>query len=241
MTHYDFFPNELGQLEMPSILTESPELSSVYDPSNEGSKVPESDEFLPETVSNAIRLGDPSAEGLLYARYHKQLVLILGGRGVPVDKRDDIAHEAYIVTLQRLRDGELEQPELVGRFLKRTAINIWLNEIRKSIRHGDAPLDSTDDDTISTAEDGQNHAESVELGDVVRAIVAELSQERDRLVLLLSYVYDWDKKSVCDYIDIEGRVYDNIRSRALKRCREVIARNPRLRLAAADLSEVSNA
>jgi len=192
-----------------------------------------------DSLAEAILRGDTNAEGLLYARYHRQLVLILKRRGVPPGQCDDIAHEAYIVTLQRLRDGELKQPELLGRYLKRTAINTWLNELRKHLRHGDTPLDAVGEDAIRAPEDGQSSAETIELASIVKAIVAELSQERDRLVLLLTYIHDWDKQSVCDYVGLESRTYDSIRSRALKRCREVLARNPDLRRSVADISEAS--
>ena len=183
-----------------------------------------------DALASSILQGDPNAEGLLYARYHRQLVMILRGRGVPQNLQEDIAHEAYIVTLQRLRAGELEQPELLGRYLKRTAINLWLNEVRKSIRHGDVPLDSAADaDALRVAEDGSSEAEAIEMSAMVREIVAELSQERDRQVLLLTFVHDWDKQRVCKHLNLEPRAYDNVRSRAIKRCREILARHARLR------------
>jgi RNA polymerase sigma factor (sigma-70 family) len=240
MTVYSFaLPGSKDYFDA-AALTRAAQFSSVPHARERGSAVTDSEERAAATLAEAILKGDSYAEELLYARYHKQLVLILQRRGVPAGQCDDIAHEAYIVTLQRLRDGKLTQPELVGRYLKRTAINTWLNEVRKSIRHGDTSLEVVGDDIAHSPEgDGESLAESAEMADVVRAIVAELSQERDRLVLLLSYVYDWDKQSVCDYVGLESRVYDSIRSRALKRCREILERNPQLRRSVDDLSEVS--
>lgn len=240
MTVYSFTLRGRDGQRASAPLTAAAQFSSVAAARQRGSVVTHPQPgAADDSLAEAILRGDPAAEGLLYARYHKQLVLILQRRGVPPAQCDDIAHEAYIVTLQRLRDGELKQPELVGRYLKRTAINTWLSELRKSIRHGDTPLDTADDEAIRAPEDGQSNAETIEMASVVRAIVAELSQERDRLVLLLTYVHDWDKQSVCDYVGLESRIYDSIRSRALKRCREVLARNPGLRRSVDDISEAT--
>ena len=190
-----------------------------------------------ESLAAAILSGKPEAETLLYRRYHRQLLVVLRGRGVPEGLREDLAHEAYIVTLQRLRDGELEQPKLLGRYLKRTAINLWLNEMRKQLRRGDVPLGDGDDALLETPAGQQRELLAAKRSKLVQEILEELTQERDRLVLLLIFVYDWDKSSICDYVGIESRTFDNVRSRALQRCQKVLERNPRMKHQMLDVLE----
>lgn len=181
-------------------------------------------------IAAAVLAGDPQAETLLYQRYHPQLVQILRRRGVPPGREEDLAHEAYMIVLQHLRDGDLQEPELLGRYLKRTAINLWLNNIRKETRRGDMPLQGDEPDHVTPHADRQDAEQDA--AKIAQAIIEQLGQERDRLVLTLSIVHHWDKASICRYLDIESRVYDNVRSRAIKRCVQLTEHDPTARAAA---------
>lgn len=181
-------------------------------------------DFVPGgELSRRIREGDVSAESELVRQFEPGLRVLLRRRtGGDHALVQDLVQETLIIVIQRLRGPGIEEPQKLAAFAAQTARNLAIASLRKSERQ------KTDVDGEATERradpmgDVETRAADVEAALAVRALLRELPQPRDRLMLKRFYLDDDDKALICADLQISEAAFNQALSRARRRFRQIL-------------------
>ena len=181
------------------------------------------DEELVDIVRRIIA-GDPAAEDEIVRRYEHGVAVIIDHIVRSPSTTEDLSQETFRIVLQKLRRGDLRQPESLSGFVCSVARNAAINYIRRSKR-------SSSREEIGGAEHIPDHAPSQldrivtkERAEVVRQVILELKLERDRDVLFRYYIAEEDKDRICLDLGLTRTQFNNVIYRALARFKELYVR-----------------
>src|SRR6185295_8584765 len=147
-------------------------------------------DFIPGgELSRRIREGDVSAESELIRQFEPGLRMLLRRRtGGDHGLLQDLVQETLLVVIQRLRGEGIDEPQKLAAFAAQTARNLAIASLRKAERQ------KTDVDSEATERNAdptrsvEGLVEDVEAAMAVRALLRELPQARDRLMLKRFYL-----------------------------------------------------
>jgi RNA polymerase sigma-70 factor, ECF subfamily len=181
-------------------------------------------DFIPGgELSRRIREGDLTAESELIRQFEPGLRVLLRRRiGGDLGLLQDLVQETLLVVIQRLRGEGIEDPRKLAAFAAQTARNLAIASHRKAQRQ------RTDVSTEATERnaDGSRGVEAL-AGDMeaalaVRALLRELPQPRDRLMLKRFYLDDHDKENICREMQLSEAAFNQALSRARRRFRQIL-------------------
>lgn len=168
-----------------------------------------------------IEIGDGIAESELIERYMYSIKLILLSRTGSVQLANDLCQDTFIVTLRKLRAGELRKPKSLSAFIRQTAVNICIDHFRKEKRYiqqdnGTISLHQSHRDNKSKGIDSQTTRA------VLETALDQLVMSRDREILRRFYLADEDKTRICSALELSATHFDRVLYRAKQRMRELI-------------------
>lgn len=176
----------------------------------------------PEQIANAIRQGSRDAEKALLDRYYRTVLFILKKRLNDDALALDLCQETFRVIIEKLRERALDQPDKLAAYLQKTAMNLCVAENRKSARQ----KTSTDTEQVELltfpGEDPLAKIASERAVHAVSALIDELQSERDRQILRLYYIQEWEKEDICHELTLGHRHFDRVISRARSRFRQLV-------------------
>lgn len=181
-------------------------------------------DFVPGgELSRRIREGDVSAESELIRQFEPGLRVLLRRRtGGDVGLLQDLVQETLLVVIQRLRGIGIDDPQKLAAFAAQTARNLAIASLRKTERQ------KTDVDSEATERNAdpsqgvEQIAADVEAALAVRALLRELPQSRDRLMLKRFYLDDHDKEVICQELELTEAAFNQALSRARRRFRQIL-------------------
>ncbi len=176
----------------------------------------------------AILSGDRQAEEDLVERYSRGVWIIvqevLGDR----PESEDFYQETFRVALEKLRSGEVREPEKLSGFLSALARNLAIGYLRREARRKtDVGLDPVEE----MAEAGMGplafQPPESQLGRLLRKekvplvhrVLAELQSERDRQLLFRYYLAEEDKEQICEDLGLSSLHFNRVVHRARQRYR----------------------
>lgn len=175
---------------------------------------------LARRLVTRIRAGDRTAESELVETYSRGLLFYLRHRCGDPALADDLHQETFQVVLIRLREKGLDDPSRVAGFLRRTARNLLLAGHRKHRRR----QTETDDEAVHAEPDRSKDpldqtllAESVR---IVRGVIADLPNARDRRLLYRFYIAEEDKDTICEALGIAPPHMKRVLFRARQRFKD---------------------
>lgn len=178
---------------------------------------------LSELVKRIIA-GDPAAEEEVVRRYKQGIAIITDQIVRNRSVTEDLTQDALKIILTKVRRGDLREPERLSGFVCSVARNTALDYIRRS-RH------LKNQEAIGNAEQIPDPAPSQldevlrqERAQVVRQLINELKQERDRELLLRYYIAEEDKDEICEALGLTRAQFNNVISRATARFKELYMR-----------------
>jgi len=181
-------------------------------------------DFVPGgELSRRIRDGDVTAETELIRQFEPGLRVLLRRRtGGDHGLLQDLVQETLLVVIQRLRGDGIEDTGKLAAFAAQTARNLAIASLRKAERQKtDIDTDATDRNPDPSASvDGR--AADHEAALAVRALLRELPQPRDRLMLKRFYLDDHDKERICQELDLSEAAFNQALSRARRRFRQIL-------------------
>jgi RNA polymerase sigma-70 factor (ECF subfamily) len=169
-----------------------------------------------------IGQGDRRAEEELVRRYQRGLIYLLKRRTRDPQLALDLTQETFRISIEKLRKSPIEQVERVGAFLRGTALNLVIADVRKHSRRAT----TADSDAVDAAADDvagpfdQVSAEQVQR--LVRKLLDELPVPRDREILVKTYLQDEDKSAICEALGVDSAHYNRVLFRAKERFRELL-------------------
>jgi RNA polymerase sigma-70 factor (ECF subfamily) len=176
----------------------------------------ESDESLACRIAAGPAGSTDAEEAELYRRFAPR-VRLYGRRHLRNDAAsDDLVQEVLLLTIERLRAGDVRQPERIGSFILGTSRMMAQTERRTTRRR-----------EILSARFGLGKEDAASPSDAaldaprVAACLGTLS-ERDRLVVMLTFYVDADAPRIADDLGLTPGAVRAIRHRAMARLRECV-------------------
>jgi len=178
------------------------------------------DRQLAELVKQAHD-GDPRAEEEIIRR-HKDGVSIIIGRIVQnSSSAEDISQETFLKVLEKIRCGEVREPERLSGFICSIAKNLAIEHVRK-IRKLTSREDGGNAEFIpDPGQDPFTRLLEKERGSVVLRIIGEMSVKRDRDLLMRYFVAEEPKDRICSDLGLTREQFNRVVFRALQRFKEL--------------------
>ena len=172
-------------------------------------------------LATRILKGDGSAESQLVERYARPVKLILLKRTRDPQLTADLTQDTFVIALQKLRAGELRNPEALAAFLRQIAINLSIEHYRREKRYvsNGGGINSPQVPHIDQkAEQMDRHQARRALEEVL----SELAMPRDREILRRFYLLEEEKSRICGALDLSAVHFDRVLYRAKQRMRNLI-------------------
>ena len=134
----------------------------------------------------------------------------------------DLVQETLLIVIQRLRGEGIDDPQKLAAFAAQTARNLAIASLRKAERQKtDVDSEATDRNADPT-QSVDRIASDLEAALAVRAMLRELPQARDRLMLKRFYLEDHDKDLICQELELSEAAFNQALSRARRRFRQIL-------------------
>lgn len=189
---------------------------------------------MPEKIHNnseaadivaRIGAGDASAEKALLDKYFQPMLALLRFRCHDPAVADDLCQETFRIAIEQLRERPMDNPEALGGYIRQIAMNLFINELRRSDRQKTSPdMDSIErqvGEQLSAYDLIQQQQSKI----AVEALLATLKTPRDRQVLRLFYLAELDKTEICARLSLTPAHFDRVIYRAKQRLREQLEKN----------------
>lgn len=180
-----------------------------------------SDEALARRIAGGLAGTTDAEEAELYRRFAPR-VRLYGRRHLQNDAAaDDLAQDVLLLTLERLRAGEVRRPEEIGSFILGTS-RMMAHAERRVTRRREALTARFMD---ARPETGPGSGAELDAPRVA-ACLRELT-ERDRLVVLLTFYADREAPRIAEDLGLSPGAVRTIRHRAMARLRDCVLGGPR--------------
>ena len=181
----------------------------------------------PAQLVRRILAGERSAESELVDRYSRGVRFLLLELTRDPARADDLHQETFQLVIQKVRDGELREPDKLPAFIRQLARNLFLGEVRK---HAKQPVVSGGGgEDIAPPPDPAPSALArllaKENATLVRRLLADLEPERDRELLFRFFVAEHRKEEICETLGLTSLHFNRVLHRARQRLRDLLERH----------------
>ncbi|MCH8477933.1 MAG: sigma-70 family RNA polymerase sigma factor [Wenzhouxiangella sp.] len=173
-------------------------------------------------LADRIGRGDPAAEEALVRRYGRPLEFMLRQKVREASLAADLAQDALLILIERLRGPGLDDPDKLVAFLHQTASNLARGEARTYYRRNTHPDQGALALAAVNAPLLEDQVAREQLGAIIRQLLEELGQARDRELLKRFYLGGDSKEQLCADFQISPAHFDRIHFRARQRFRQIV-------------------
>jgi RNA polymerase sigma-70 factor (ECF subfamily) len=175
----------------------------------------------PAQLVARIREGERAAEAELVERYTRGVSIILRRLAGTSSVADDLYQEVFLRAVQKIRAGEVRDPERLSGFICGLARNLAIDYFRRS-----APEKAFDETRagLSVPDPAPGplaHVLHLEDSTNIRQVMSELPSHRDRQVLYRFYLNEEDKENICTDLKLTSLQFNRVLHRARERFREL--------------------
>lgn len=168
-----------------------------------------------------IAAGDAEAEAELVDRYGPPLGYLLRRWTRDPAAAEDLYQETFRVALQKIRGGELRQPDRLAAFLRSLAKNLCIHSFRRrNLREV-----SDDGDRAALLPDPMRgplgELLARERAALARKVLLDLPGPRDREILARYYLAEEDKERICTDLGLAAGHFKRVLFRARQRYRDL--------------------
>jgi RNA polymerase sigma-70 factor (ECF subfamily) len=171
-----------------------------------------------------IRAGDRQAEAELVERYNRGVRVVIRREVGDSAIADDLYQETFCLVLEKIRRGEVREPEKLSGFVCSVARNLVISHFRRAARQ--EALTGTEEIT-SLPQLAPNQLEGLlrkEKVELVRQVLQEMPNQRDIQVLFRFYIAEEEKEKICADHGLTGTQFNLVLHRARERYRELYLR-----------------
>jgi RNA polymerase sigma-70 factor (ECF subfamily) len=170
-----------------------------------------------------ILAGEKAAESELVQQYSRGVSIILNRATGDRSLSEDLSQETFQLTLEKIRRGEVREPEKLSGFICSLARNLATDHYRRSRRSEQVADPEAVELIAETAPSQLDRVLQAEKSKRVRQLLGELS-ERDREILQRFYIEEEDKDQICGDLKLSGLHFNRVLHRARERYRELYRR-----------------
>jgi RNA polymerase sigma-70 factor, ECF subfamily len=173
-----------------------------------------------------IQEGDPAADAELVARFSDGLSFLLRRWTRDRAIAEDLFQETFRLALEKIRKGEVRDPERLAGFLRSLAKNLSIEHYRRGSRRETREEELEAAAELSAPETSQlGQLLRQEKAALVRQVLEELGSERDRQVLFRFYIAEEDKEQIRSDLGLTGPEFNLVLFRARRRYRDLYERH----------------
>ncbi len=170
-----------------------------------------------------ILAGEKAAESELVERYSRGVFIILNRATGDHALSEDLSQETFRLALEKIRRGEVREPEKLSGFICSLARNLATDHYRRSRSSGQVDDPAAVESIAATAPSQLDDVLRAEKSKRVRQLLSELS-DRDREVLQRFYIEEEDKDQICADLKLSSLHFNRVLHRARERYRELYRR-----------------
>ncbi|WP_317930331.1 sigma-70 family RNA polymerase sigma factor [Halioxenophilus sp. WMMB6] len=174
-----------------------------------------------EALVDQIQAGNAKAEMQMVNRFAHGLRVMLSRKCSP-DVAEDVSQETWRVVIEKVRNGDLRQPDRLPAFIHQIARNQVVMYFRK---HSDTQEQPDDNDLVSPGLNPEQTYEINQLQQYVRDLIEQLDTPRDREILMRFYVQEEEKEEICKDLDLSSQHFNRVIYRAKMRMRSYLVKN----------------
>jgi RNA polymerase sigma-70 factor (ECF subfamily) len=164
-----------------------------------------------------IRNGDAGAEKELVDRYSRAVSILLRRSTGARMEADDLFQETFRIAIEKIRAGEVRQPERISGFICSLANNLLSDHLRRGSRRAMAePIETA---VACGSPSPLDRVLRKENANLVRKVLDELQLDRDRQILYRFYIAEEAKPEICREFNLSSLQFDQILFRARQRYR----------------------
>jgi len=171
-----------------------------------------------------IMAGDQQAEAELVERYNRGVRIIIRREVGDAAIADDLYQETFCLVLEKIRRGEVREPEKLSGFVCSLARNLVIGHFRRAARR---EAFTGTEETSSLPHPAPNQLEGLlrkEKVELVRQVLKEMPNQRDIQVLFRFYIAEEEKEKICADHGLTGAQFNLVLHRARERYRELYLR-----------------
>lgn len=171
-----------------------------------------------------IRAGDRQAESELVERYSRGVMAIISREAHDRAVAEDLHQETFRVALEKIRQGDVREPERLSGFICGVARNLVIDHFRRAARQESA---TEIEEAAHLPDPGADQLQELlrkEKADLVRQVLMEMPNARDRQVLYRFYIADDEKERICSDLRLTSLHFNRVLHRARERFRELYER-----------------
>jgi RNA polymerase sigma-70 factor (ECF subfamily) len=173
--------------------------------------------YMPRELVECIRAGDRAMEDALVRQYSRGVQFVISQSVSDGSVAEDLYQECFRMVLEKVRAGEVHEPDRLSGFICSLARNIVIEYFRKTSRRENyhAPAG---ENTVPSPEPSQlERLLREEKGALARRVLEALPSDRDRSVLYRFYIAEDDREEICADLGIEATLLSQILCRARQR------------------------
>ena len=171
-----------------------------------------------------IRAGDRQAEAELVERYSCGVKIIIRREIGSASIADDLYQETFRIVIEKIRRGDIREPEKLSGFVCGVARNLVIDYFRRAARQGS--LSEVEEATTlpNSAPDQLEALLRKEQSDFARQVLKEMRNERDIQILFRFYLAEDKKEQICADLGLSGLHFNRVLHRARERYLELYKR-----------------
>jgi RNA polymerase sigma-70 factor (ECF subfamily) len=178
--------------------------------------------YTPRELVERIRAGERAFEDALVLQYSRGVQFLISQSVSDGSVVEDLYQECFRMVLEKVRAGEVSDPDRLSGFICSLARNIVIEYFRKTSRregyHVPANHVPADEDAVPSREPSQlDRLLRDEKGSLARRVLDALPSDRDRSVLYRFYIAEDDREEICADLGIEATLLSQILCRARQR------------------------
>jgi RNA polymerase sigma-70 factor, ECF subfamily len=178
----------------------------------------------PAELVRRILAGDPAAEREMVERFSRGVRFLLLQLTRDPAWADDLYQETFRLALEKVRGGELREPDKLSAFVSALARNLFLAEVRRSGKHPEVSgeLEREDAEPRDSAPGPLTRLLDKEDAALVRRLLAELEPPRDREVLFRFFIAEHPKEAICADLGLSDLHFNRVLHRARQRLKSLL-------------------
>jgi RNA polymerase sigma factor (sigma-70 family) len=164
---------------------------------------------------------DPLAEEEWVRRYSGGVFQIIYQVVHNYSLAEDLRQDTLLKALEKIRNGELREPERLSGYVCSIAKFIALEHVRKMRAAVKVEDVAAADRLPDSAPDPYELVLQKEKAESVRKLISEMKVERDRDILFRYYILEEERDAICAALKISREQFNGIIFRAHKRYKEL--------------------
>jgi RNA polymerase sigma-70 factor, ECF subfamily len=171
-----------------------------------------------------IRAGDQQAETELVERYSDGVKIIIRRETGSASVADDLYQETFRIVIEKIRRGDVREPEKLSGFVCGVAKNLVIDHFRRAARQEGVREVEEAAFLPDTAPDQLETLLRKEQADIVRQVLKEMRNERDIQILFRFYLAEDKKERICADLGLTSLHFNRVLHRARERYLELYNR-----------------